>query len=186
MLSRLCIELLSLKKSSLGLFHEVSLQSFSCSWSGGLAMKKNVRDFISSKFVKVAEEDQLSQVVVKVAKDKKTMLACVLDKEGKLKGIITPKELLRAVEIREFGTIRRPFFEGPEILHILHILSSKYAKDIMSPPVSVRPEDSVDKAIDIMLDKGFYEVPVVDEQERIIGVINYFSIITSSAEYLKP
>jgi len=146
-------------------------------------MKKNVKDLMSSKFAKVAEEDQLSQVVVKTAKDKKTMLACVLDEEGKLKGIITPKELLRAVEIREFGTIRRPFFEGQEILHIL---SSKYAKDIMSPPVSVKPEDSVDKAIDIMLDKGCYEVPVVDEQERILGVINYFSIITSSAKYFKP
>jgi CBS-domain-containing membrane protein len=145
-------------------------------------MKKSVKDLISSKFVKVAEEDQLSQVVVKTAKDKETMLACVVDKEGKLKGIITPKELLRAVEIREFGTIRRPFFEGPEILHIL---SSKYAKDIMSPPVSVKPSDSIDKAIDIMLDKGFYEVPVVDEQGKMLGVINYFSIITSSVEYLK-
>lgn len=146
-------------------------------------MKKNVKDLMSSKFVKVAEQDQISQVVVKIAKDKETMLACVLDEEGRLKGIITPKEVLRAVEIREFGTIRRPFFEGQEILRIL---SSKYAKDIMSPPVSVKPEDSVDKAIDIMLDKGFYEVPVVDEQGKIVGLINYFSIITSSVEYLKP
>ncbi len=146
-------------------------------------MKKNVKDLMSSKFVKVAEQDQISRVVVKIAKDKETMLACVLDEEGRLKGIITPKEVLRAVEIREFGTIRRPFFEGQEILRIL---SSKYAKDIMSPPVSVKPEDSVDKAIDIMLDKGFYEVPVVDEQGKIVGLINYFSIITSSVEYLKP
>jgi CBS-domain-containing membrane protein len=146
-------------------------------------MKKNVKDLMSSKFVKVAEQDQISQVVVKIAEDKETMLACVLDEEGRLKGIITPKEVLRAVEIREFGTIRRPFFEGPEILHIL---SSKYAKDIMSPPVSVNPEDSVDKAIDIMLDKGFYEVPVVDEQEKIVGLIDYFSIIASSMEYLRP
>jgi CBS-domain-containing membrane protein len=145
-------------------------------------MKKNVKDLMSSKFVEVAEEDQISQVVVKIAKDKETMLACVLDEEGRLKGIITPKEVLRAVEIREFGTIRRPFFEGPEILHVL---SSKYAKDIMSSPVSVNPEDSVDKAIDIMLDKGFYEVPVVDEQGKIVGLIDYFSIITSSMEYLK-
>jgi len=146
-------------------------------------MKKSVKDLMSSKFVKVAEQDQISQVVVKIAKDKETMLACVLDEEGKLKGIITPKEVLRAVEIREFGTIRRPFFEGPEILRIL---SSKYAKDIMSPPVSVKPKDSVDKAIDIMLDKGFYEVPVVDKQGKIVGLINYFSIITSSMEYLRP
>ena len=146
-------------------------------------MKKNVKDLMSSKFVKVAEQDQISQVVVKIAEDKETMLACVLDEEGRLKGIITPKEVLRAVEIREFGTIRRPFFEGPEILRIL---SSKYAKDIMSPPVSVKPKDSVDKAIDIMLDKGFYEVPVVDKQGKIVGLINYFSIITSSMEYLRP
>jgi len=144
---------------------------------------KNVKDLMVSKFVKVVEEDQISQVIIKIAEDKETMLACVLDEEGKLKGIITPKEVLRAVEIREFGTIRRPFFEGPEILRVL---SSKYAKDIMRPPVSVKPEDSVDKAINIMLDKGFYEVPVVDEQEKMVGVINYFSIITSSAEYLKP
>jgi len=144
---------------------------------------KNVKDLMLGKFVKVAEEDQISQVVIKIAEDKETMLACVLDEEGKLKGIITPKEVLRAVEIREFGAIRRPFFEGPEILRVL---SSKYAKDIMSPPVSVKPDVSVDKAIDIMLDKGFYEVPVVDEQEKMVGVINYFSIITSSAEYLKP
>lgn len=146
-------------------------------------MKKNVKDLMSSKFVKVAEQDQISQVVVKIAEDKETMLACVLDEEGRLKGIITPKEVLRAVEIQEFGTIRRPFFEGPEILRIL---SSKYAKDIMSSPVSVKPEDSIDKAIDIMLDKGFYEVPVVDEQGKIVGLINYFSIITSSMEYLRP
>jgi CBS-domain-containing membrane protein len=146
-------------------------------------MKKNVKDLMSSKFVKVAEEDQISQVVVKIVEDKETMLACVLDEEGRLKGIITPKEVLRAVEIREFGTIRRPFFEGPEILHIL---SSKYAKDIMSPPVSVKPEDSVDRAIDIMLDKGFYEVPVVDEEGKIVGLIDYFSILTSSMEYLRP
>jgi len=146
-------------------------------------MKKNVKDLMSSKFVKVAEQDQISQVVVKIVEDKETMLACVLDEEGRLKGIITPKEVLRAVEIREFGTIRRPFFEGPEILHIL---SSKYAKDIMSPPVSVKPEDSVDRAIDIMLDKGFYEVPVVDEEGKIVGLIDYFSILTSSMEYLRP
>ena len=145
-------------------------------------MTKCIKDLMTSKFVRVAEEEPLSQVVVKIAEDKETMLACVLDKEHKLKGIITPKEVLQAIELREFGTIRHPFFEGPAILHLL---SSKYAKDIMSPPVSVNPDDGVEKAINIMLDKGFYEVPVVDEQGKMIGEVNYFSIISSSLEYLK-
>ena len=145
-------------------------------------MKKSVKELISKKFVKVKEDDQLSRVVVKIARDRETMLACVVDRENKLKGIITPRDVLRAVEIREFGAIRHPFFEGPRILHIL---TSKYAKDVMSPPVSVKRDDSVDKAIDIMLDKGFYEVPVVDEGEKMLGVINYFSIIAGSVDCLK-
>ena len=145
-------------------------------------MKESVKNLITSKFVRVAEEDPLSQVVIKIAEDRETMLACVLDEENKLKGIITPKEILQTVELRKFGTIRHPFFGGPEILHLL---ASKYAKDIMSPPVSVKLSDGVDRAINIMLDRGFYEVPVLDDQGKIIGAINYFSIITSSVEYLK-
>mgnify|MGYP001053534733 CR=1 FL=1 len=145
-------------------------------------MEKIVRTLISHKFVRLAEGDLLSEVVLKIAKDKETMLACVLDKDDKLKGIITPKEILQAIELREFGTIRHPFFEGPKVLQLL---TSKYAKDIMSPSVSVNSDDGVEKAINIMLDKGFYEVPVVDEQGKMIGEVNYFSIISASAEYLK-
>lgn len=145
-------------------------------------MEKIVRTLISHKFVRLAEGDLLSEVVLKIAKDKTTMLACVLDKDNKLKGIITPKEMLQEVDLREFGHISHAFFGGPKILQLL---TSKYARDIMSPPVSVKLSDSVEKAINIMLDKGFYEVPVVDEQGKMIGEVNFFSIISASAEYLK-
>lgn len=145
-------------------------------------MEKTVRTLISYKFVRVAEGDLLSEIVLIIAMDKTTKLACVLDKDDKLKGIITPKEMLQEVDLREFGHISHAYFGGPKILQLL---TSKYAKDIMSPPVSVKPSDSVEKAIHIMLDKGFYEVPVVDEQGKMIGVVNYFSIISASAEYLK-
>lgn len=145
-------------------------------------MKKVVKELIIERFVKVNEKDQLYELVGKIALDRETMLGCVVDEDNRLKGVITPKELLMAVEVREFGTIRHPFFEGPRVLHIL---TSKYAKDIMSPAVSVKEDDEIQKAIDIMLDRGFYEVPVVDEGGRIIGEINYFGIITSCVEWLK-
>ena len=141
-----------------------------------------VKDLMIGKFVKVNEGDRIYEAVEKIAEDRETMLACVVDQDNRLKGIITPREILRAVEIRDFGTTRYPFFEGPQVLHLL---TSKYAQDIMTPPVSVKPEDEVEKAIDIMVDRGFYEVPVVDEEGRIIGEINYFGIITSSVDYLK-
>lgn len=145
-------------------------------------MAKKVSELMIEKFVKVNEEDQIFEAVAKVAEDCETLLACVVDSEGRLKGIITPKELLKAVEVSEYGVTRRPFFSGREVLHLL---SSRCARDIMSAPISVKADDDVEKAIVIMLDKGFYEVPVVDRVGRVIGEINYFGVITSSIEHCK-
>jgi predicted transcriptional regulator len=55
----------------------------------------------------------------------------------------------------------------------------------MSAPIGVKADDEIEKAIDSMLDRVFYEVPVVDGMGKIIGEINYFGIITSSIEHLK-
>lgn len=145
-------------------------------------MKKIVKELMIEKFVRVNEADRIYEAVAKIAEDRETLLACVVDKENRLKGLITPKELLKAVEVREYGVIKHPFFEGPEVLHLL---TSRYARDIMSAPISVKADDEIEKAINIMLDKGFYEVPVVDGEGRVIGEINYFAIITSSIEHLK-
>ena len=145
-------------------------------------MKKLVKELMTRKFVKLNEEDLIYQAVEKIAADRETLIACVVDRDGKLKGIITPREVLKTVEVREFETVRYPFFEGAEILGLL---TSKYAKDMMSAPISVREDDEVEKAINIMLDAGFYEVPVVDKEGRVLGEINYFTIIISSIEYLK-
>lgn len=145
-------------------------------------MKKLVKELMTRKFVKLHEEDLIYQAVEKIAADRETLIACVVDRDDKLKGIITPREVLKTVEVREFETVRYPFFEGAEILGLL---TSKYAKDMMSAPISVREDDEVEKAINIMLDAGFYEVPVVDKEGRVLGEINYFTIIISSIEYLK-
>ena len=145
-------------------------------------MGKKVSELMTQKFVPVQEEEQIYRVVEKIIEDPETMLACVLDREGRLLGTIRPRELLKAVEMHEFGRVRYPFFDGREALHLL---TSRYARDIMSAPISVRPDDEVEKVIGLMLEGGFYEIPVVDEQGKVLGEINYFSILTASVEFLK-
>jgi len=145
-------------------------------------MTKKVSELMIEKFIKVSGEDQIFEVVNKVAQDRETLLACVVDKDNRLKGIITPKELLKAAEVSEYGRVKHPFFSGREALHLL---TSRYARDIMSAPISVKPDDEVQTAIDLMLDCGLYEVPVVDNKGRVIGEINYFGVITSSIEHRK-
>ena len=144
-------------------------------------MKKTVNELATNKCVKVGQRDRIYEAIEKIAEDKETMLACVVDEQNRLRGVITPKELLKVIEVREYGATRSPFFEGPEVLHLL---TSRYAEDIMTGPISVKADDAIEKAINVMLDEGFYEVPITDKDGKLIGEINYFHIITSSIDYL--
>ena len=145
-------------------------------------MKKRVGELATDNCARVGPKDRIYETVEKIAEDKETMLACVVDEEGILQGIISPTELLRAIEVREYGTTRYPFFEGPSVLHLL---TSRHAEDIMSGPISVKADDEVEAAINIMLDEGFYEVPVTDEAGKLVGEISFFSIIAGSIDHLR-
>jgi CBS domain-containing protein len=145
-------------------------------------MGKLVKELMTENFVAVHEIDRIMDVATIIAEDRETMLACVVDVDGNLRGIVTPKEMLKAVEVCEYGSIRHSFFSRMETLHIL---SAKDVGDIMDAPVSVREDDDVQKAINIMLDRGFYEVPVVNDAGEVIGVINYFHIISGSIDHCR-
>lgn len=145
-------------------------------------MGRLVRELMTDKFDKVFEDEPIYEAVKKIAASKEITIACVVDKEGKLKGLLTPRDILEALGVREFGAVRGRFFAGPEVLHLL---TSKYAKDIMSAPVSVNIDDEVEGVINTMLDEGFYELPVVDKDMKVVGAINYFNIIISSLENSK-
>ena len=129
------------------------------------------------KSVKVSEDEEIFEVANKVTKDSETLLVCVVDKENKLIGMITPRELLKAAEVGEYGNVRHPFFSGREALHLL---TSDHARDIMSAPISVKPDDEVQMAIDLMLRSNLYEVPVVDKDGKVLGEINFLGIVSHS------
>lgn len=140
-------------------------------------MKKLVKELMTDKFIAVGEDEWIYEAVSKVAEAKSSLLICIVDNKGKLFGIITPKEILKAVELCGYEEVKHlPFSER----EVAHIMTSRYAKDIMSDPVFVKPDDEVQKAIDIMIDRSFYEVPVVDASCKPIGLINYFAVVTSS------
>ncbi len=146
-------------------------------------MKKLVRELMTQRLCRIREDEQIYEAVAKITEDKETTIACVVDKDDRLKGIITPKRVLKTVAVRAFETIRHSLFLGPGMLHML--ATAKYVKDIMNAPMSVRPEDGIEKAIDLMLELDICEVPVVDKHGRLLGVINYNDIISSVNDYLK-
>ncbi len=140
-------------------------------------MKRPVRELMTAEFDKVSEDEPIYEAVKRIAASREITIACVVDREDKLKGLLTPKDILGALEVRDFGGIRSRFFTGHEVLHLL---TSRYAKDIMSAPVSVKADNEVWEAINTMLDHGVYELPVVDEHMKVMGAITYFDILMNT------
>ena len=87
----------------------------------------------------------------------------VVDPAGCLVGIITLDDLtLLAAE---------PDIEG-----------LVYATDIMRPPVSLQQHELVSRALDVMLSIGVRELPVVDAERHLLGLIDEASI---AREYMR-
>lgn len=142
-------------------------------------MGRLIRELMTAEFDKVFEDEPIYEAVKRIVASRKTTIACVVDREDKLKGLLTPRDILVALVVREYGAARGRFFAGPAILHLL---TSKYAGDIMSAPVNVHVSDAVEEAVNIMLNHGFYELPVVDEDMKVRGAISYFDIIMDALE----
>ncbi|MDP9151887.1 MAG: chloride channel protein [Myxococcota bacterium] len=77
----------------------------------------------------------------------------VLDAEGKLVGIVT-SDVLRTMAAN-------PDLGGLAIAH-----------DLMTPPVSVKEADDLQRAIDSILEHGLREIVVTDDDGRILGFLD--------------
>jgi CIC family chloride channel protein len=77
----------------------------------------------------------------------------VVDANARLIGIVTPEEL-------------RILAAEPDLLPLAN------AADMMRPPVSVRADDTLRTALDAMVENGIGEVPVIDAEGRLIGLID--------------
>jgi len=78
----------------------------------------------------------------------------LVTEDGYLIGILTERDMVKAVA------------EGidTEVVHV---------RDYMTPtPVAVNPDTSLEEAVQIMLERGFRHLPVVDGERELKGVVS--------------
>jgi CBS domain-containing protein len=77
----------------------------------------------------------------------------VIDSEGRLTGIITQDEL-------------RVLVSEPDLLPLVN------AVDLMRPPVTITVRDTLRRALERMRSEQVRELPVVDDENRVIGFVD--------------
>ena len=91
----------------------------------------------------------------------------VVTREGRLVGMITKGDLLRAVHA---SLINPAIWQDPASRWMAHGL------------VALRPTDSLETAIALLVEFGFRSVPVIDDESRVIGIVSRNDLINAVDE----
>src|SRR6187200_987381 len=107
-------------------------------------------EIVKPTFITVAPEDTLGEVAERMSAQ--NVGAVVVKDFGRLIGILTERDMLRAVAAR------------------VHTSEARVRQWMTMDPVTASPEMPLDEAARVMLEHGFRHLPVV-EQETVLGIV---------------
>ena len=104
----------------------------------------------------------------------------VVDEEGKLVGVITEHDLIHAALPEYFEMLHSISFlpNLNQIQKRLREMAFKPVSDYMKEALSVRLDDEDLHIADLLIRKRLKQIPVVDEEGKLVGVIRRIDILS--------
>jgi CBS domain-containing protein len=130
----------------------------------------------------VPEEAGLDYVVALLGHERHLQGAFLVDKDRKLVGMVSRFDLLRWTRYQLFGEISEAKIQIGELSHLIN---ARKAKDLETPNsflLYVNENDTLQKALDLMIDYEEDIIPVLDSEGRIIGDLSLSEILSKALE----
>ena len=100
--------------------------------------------------------------------------------------VVNGQKVIGMISLSDIHKMEHHFtmFNNPEAeASNTQIFSTMLAKEIMTTPViSIKESDAVRKAVDLFLLNKFHALPVVNEDDHLVGMVTTFDIIRHSLE----
>ena len=120
-----------------------------------------VKNWMSKEVITVDADDTMQNAIYTLQEQNIKMLP-VMD-DVKLVGIITDRDLKKASP-SDATTL--------DMHELLFLISKIKVRDLMKEPVfTARPDDTVEEAAALLLEKKISGLPVIDEHNRLVGII---------------
>jgi CBS-domain-containing membrane protein len=98
----------------------------------------------------------------------------VVDSNNTLMGMVKPKDILK--ELFPITSLA----SGIKKLNDIPVFNAAKAKDIMTPALSVKESTSLSQIVSILLKEDILELPVVNDENKVIGQVDASEIIALS------
>lgn len=119
--------------------------------------------------------DSMLEVRKKTAEITKSHRAIyVVDGDNNLLGIITIQNILKSIAVQNGITITKTISKRNLLLYLS---KDSIAKDLMISAIYVKLTDSIDEVVAKMVNSNLEELPVVNSQMKLIGIVDANDII---------
>ena len=140
---------------------------------GSLWRLMRVKDIMTSNPLTVTVDSPVADAV-RIMRERSIRHLPVLD-NGHLAGIITDRDLRWLLGQNLGGGERGSALE----------LAGPVGEVMSSQPVTVSEHDSVLKAVDLMVERRFGGMPVLNAQEKLVGIVTYVDVLRACRELLR-
>ncbi len=139
------------------------------------------RDIMSSEVISVKPDSSLEEVA-EILSENGISGVPVADAEGRICGMISEKDFLIHMGVKKTGTFMTIIAQCLQNKGCLALpIRRQKAENIMSSPVVTVTEDATAFEISgILTEKNINRVPVVRQENRLVGIITRSDIVTSS------
>ena len=144
-----------------------------------------VKDVMTTDVITVSIGDSV-ETCAKLLQEHNISGLPVLDEAGRVAGVVTEGDLIRrASRVKAPGYLEilggLIYLGSPKkFVEELQRAMSLEAGQLMSKNVVfISPEDTVEKAATLMVEKRISRLPVVDEQQKLIGIVSRRDIMSS-------
>jgi CBS domain-containing protein len=140
---------------------------------------KDIRHLLVENPAKIGPSASLREVMEEMERDLRTRHVYVVEDDGRLRGTVHMGSVVEY--LFPFDAV----IEHTTPLYASYVphLGAKTAADLMhSPAVRVTEETTLGEMARLLIREAINELPVVDEQERLIGQVNVYETIKAYLE----
>jgi acetoin utilization protein AcuB len=129
-----------------------------------------MRDIMTSRVVTVEMDDRL-EVVKEIFDTMNFHHLLVLDEHGKLGGIVSDRDLLRALS---------PYVgSAAETARDLATLNKRVHQIMTRKAITLQPHSTVAEAVNLLLAHRISCIPIVDDEFKPVGIVSWRDLLKS-------
>ncbi len=137
-----------------------------------------IKDVMTKKVITVTTEDSVEECARLLHKHNISGLP-VMDKEDRVAGIVTEGDLIRRASrikapgyLEILGGLIYLGSPGKFVDELQRAMSLEAGRLMTKGLISIKPDDTMEKAATLMVEKEINRLPVIDENQKLVGIVS--------------